>query len=212
MDTQLMKANREPTSSSGDRIWGKGRLSMNDIEIYNLALVERDLKLRGRSDDEIAELLQIPVLLIPGPVTPLDSESPVQVLTNHIAFISKDLSRQSITNQVVVSKDIARGYVEERHANVDLGAILLLSLAQLGGLANLAQILDFLLNLIQLRFVLRRTQELTPTAKFDLHIRHGHTVVKCHFEGPANELTKMATPLRVKAIMTALKESESDDA
>jgi len=134
---------------------------MNDIEIYNLALVERDLKLRGRSDAEIAELLQIPVLLIPGPVTPLDSESPIQVLTNHIAFISKDLSRQSITNQVVVvSKDIARGYVEERHANVDLGAILLLSLAQLGGLANLAQILDFLLNLIQLRFVLRRTQEL----------------------------------------------------
>jgi len=180
--------------------------NMNDIEIQDLALLQRDLKLRGRSDADIAELSQTAVLLIPGPVTPADGESPVQKLTNHIALISKDLSRKEIANQVVVRKGFARQYVEERHANVDLGAIVLMSLAQLGGLANLAQILDFVLNLIQMRFVLRRTRELTPTTTFDLHIRDGDRVVKWHIEGPANELTKMATPQRIKAIVKALKD------
>jgi hypothetical protein len=179
---------------------------MNDIEIQDLALLQRDLKLRGRSDADVAELTRTAILLIPGPVTPADSDSPVQKLTNHIALISKDLSRKDITNRVVVRDEIARGYVEERHAHVDLGAIVLMSLAQLGGLANLAQILDFVLNLIQMRFVLRRTQELTPTTKFDLHIRNGDKVVKWHVEGPANELTKMATPQRIKAIVKALKD------
>jgi hypothetical protein len=184
---------------------------MHDVEIQNVDLLVRDLKLRGWRDADLSRLLKTPVLLIPGPITPMDSESPLQELTKHVAFISKDLSAKGIENKVVLREDLSRVYVEERDAHVDLGAIILMSLTQLGGLANLAQILDFLLNLIQLRFILRRTQELTPTAKFDLHICNGERAVKWHIEAPANELTRMSTPERIKAIVKALENTSKND-
>jgi hypothetical protein len=183
---------------------------VDDPESVSADQLERDLRLRGYESAELSGLLQTAVLLIPGPITPFDSDNPIQKLTTHLAFISKDLAQNNVQNRVVLQKDVDKHYVEERYAHVDLGA-LVVSLQQLGGLANLVQILDFLLNLIQLRFTMRRTQELTPNVKFDLHIRNGDRVVKWHIEGPANELTKMTTPQRLNAVVEVLRDVPSDD-
>ena len=178
---------------------------MNDIETTTIGELEKDLNLRGYDDSEIAPLLETAVLLIPGPVTTGDSGDPIQKLTPHVVMISKDLSAKQITNQVVLIKGKPKEYVEERHAHVDLGAIII-SLEQLGGLASLAQILDFLLTLIQFRFIQKRTQELTPETKFSLYIRNKNGVIKWQIKGSASELTKMTTAAHIKAITQALQD------
>jgi hypothetical protein len=178
---------------------------MNEIEATTVEELEKDLNLRGYDDSEIAPLLSTAVLLIPGPVTTGDSEDPIQKLTPHVVMISKELSAKQITNQVVLIKGRPKEYIEERHAHVDLGAIII-SLQQLGGLASLAQILDFLLNLIQFRFIKNRTQDLTPEIKFTLYIRNKHGVVKWRIKGPATELTKMTTAAHIKAITRTLQD------
>lgn len=184
--------------------------AINEIELDSMDVLERDLGLRGYDSSERSELLRTPFLLIPGPITPVAADSPTQNLTPHLAFISKDLAQNNVQNRVILLKDVDKHYVEERHAHVDLGAFIL-SLQQLGGLANLAQILDLLLNLVQLRFTMRRTQDLTPNVRFDLHIRSGDRVVKWHIEGPANELKKMTTPQRLNAVIAALRDVPIDD-
>jgi hypothetical protein len=178
---------------------------MNDIENTSIEELEKDLNLRGYNDSEISGLLGTPVLLIPGPVTTGDSGDPIQKLTPHVVTVSKDLSAKQITNQVVLIKGKPKQYIEERHAHVDLGAIII-SLQQLGGIANLAQILDLFLNLIQFRLIQNRTRDLTPEAQFDLYIRNKKGVIKWQVKGPASELTKMTTPAHIKAITKALQD------
>ncbi|MFZ2361601.1 MAG: hypothetical protein WA040_19835 [Anaerolineae bacterium] len=186
---------------------------MNDFRSLHLDEIRRDLFLRGYSGTEVNELLDFPILLIPGPVTPLDLDEPIQQLTNHIAFLSKDLSSEGVTNVVAVRRDVPKHYVEERHAHVDLGTIVvsLISLQQLDGFANIAQILDFFLNLMKLRFSEGRTTDLTPSVTFDLQVHNGDKVVSWHVEGPANDLIKMTTPARIAAITAGLKETSKDD-
>lgn len=186
---------------------------MDDIRLLQLDEVKRDLALRGYNSTEVGELLKYPVLLIPGPITSGEIDTPIQKLTNHIAFISKDLSRQGIQNRVVLQKDIPRQYMEERHAHVDLGTIVvsLATLQQLEGFANIAQILDFLLSLIQMKFSVGRTRELTPNVKFDLQIHNGDKAIKWRIEGPANTLPKMVTPRHIDAVVVAFKETSKDE-
>jgi len=178
---------------------------MNDIEKKSLEELETDLNLRGYNDSEISALWETPVLLIPGPITSGHSGEPIQRLTPHVVTMSKDLSAKEIKNQVVLIKGKPKEYIEERHAHVDFGAIII-SLQQLGGLANLAQILDLVLNLIQFRLIQNRTRDLTPEAQFELYIRNEKGVVKWTVKAPAGELTKMTTPARIKAITKALQD------
>jgi hypothetical protein len=178
---------------------------MNEIETTTIGELEKDLFLRGYNESEIAQLLKTAVLIIPRPVTTGDSEDPIQKLTPHVVTISKDLSAKEIKNQVVLIKGKPKQYIEERHAHVDLGAIII-SLQQLGGLASLAQILDLFLNLIQFRLIQNRTRDLTPEAQFDLYIRNKKGVIKWQVKGPAGELTKMTTPAHIKAITKALQD------
>jgi len=178
---------------------------MNEIETATIRELEKDLNLRGYDESEIAQLLATAVLLIPGPVTTGDADEPIQKLTPHVVTVSKDLSAKQIKNQVVLIKGKPKEYIEERHAHVDLGAIII-SLQQLGGLASLAQILDFLLNLIQFRFIKNRTQDLTPETKFSLYIRNKNGLIKWRIKGPASELAKMTTVAHIKAITEALQD------
>ena len=178
---------------------------MKDIENTSIEELENDLNLRGYNDSEILGLLNTPILLIPGTVTTDDSVEPIQKLTPHVVMMSKDLSAKDVKNEVVLIKGKPKEYIEERHAHVDLGAIII-SLQQLGGLANLAQILDLFLNLIQFRLIQNRTRDLTPDAQFELYIRNTKGVVKWQIKAPARELTKMTTPTRIKAITKALQE------
>jgi hypothetical protein len=178
---------------------------MNQIETITIGELEKDLFLRGYNESEIAQLLETAVLIIPGPVTTGDAEDPIQKLTPHVVTISRDLSAKEIKNQVVLIKGKPKQYIEERHAHVDLGAIII-SLQQLGGLASLAQILDFLLNLIQFRLIKNRTQDLTPETKFSLYIRNKNGVIKWQIKGPASELTKTTTAAHIKAITRALQD------
>lgn len=178
---------------------------MNELENTSIEELEKDLNLRGYDNSEILGLLEIPVLLIPGPVTKGDCGDPIQKLTPQIATMSKALSAKEIKNQVILIKGKPKEYIEERQAHVDLGAMII-SLQQLGGLANLAQILDFFLNLIQFGLIQNRTKELTPEARFDLYIRNQKGVIKWQIKAPAGELTKMTTPTRIKAITKALQD------
>jgi hypothetical protein len=178
---------------------------MNEIETATIRELEKDLSLRGYNESEITGLLETAFLLIPGPITTGDSQRPIQILTPHVVTIAKELSAKQVENQVVLIKGKPKEYIEERHAHVDLGAIII-SLQQLGGLANLAQILDFLLNLVQLRFIKNRTQDLTPEIEFNLYIRNNNGVIRWRIKGPATELSKMTTPAHIESITEVLKD------
>jgi hypothetical protein len=186
---------------------------MNDVSTTDIARLKRDLALRGYTDADIEELLGMPVLLIPGPITPEDSDTPSQKLTKHIAFLSKDLQQESIPNEVVLRQDVQRTYVEERHAHVELGTIVvsLFAVRQIATFADIAQILDFLLNLLRIRFGAGRTAQLMPNLKFDLELHDGERIAKLQIEGPADQVTKNLTPGRVNAMLANLREDRSDD-
>ena len=110
-------------------------------------------------------------------------------------------------------KDIPRSYVEERHAHVDLGTIVVgvHTAQQIGLFANFAQILDFMLNLIQLRLGRGRTAELMPEVKFDLEIHDGEKMARVQVEGQADEVTKILAPRRIEAMLASLQEPSRND-
>ena len=115
--------------------------------------------------------------------------------------------------EVVLLKDIPRSYVEERHAHVDLGTIVVgvHTAQQIGLFANFAQILDFMLNLIQLRLGRGRTAELMPEVKFDLEIHDGEKMARVQVEGQADEVTKILAPRRIEAMLASLQEPSRND-
>jgi hypothetical protein len=185
---------------------------VSDFSVTAISTLKRDLALRGYNEGEIDELLHTPILFIPGPITPQDQDEPAQKLTSHIAFISKELKREGILNRVAVRKDVPRKYLEERHAHIDLGTVVLSiwSAQQIGAFANIAQVLDFLLNLIQFRFGSGRTAELMPNVKFDLEIHNSKNSARVRVEGAADAVAKIVTPKRLEAMLSSLKESPKD--
>ena len=93
------------------------------MEIYGLELLKHDLIIRGYSSEEIDELLNIPIVFIPGPLTPQDVELPKQKLTDQLVTVYKDVQKKGIDTRVAVAKNLERIYVEEHHASIDLGTI-----------------------------------------------------------------------------------------
>ncbi len=177
----------------------------------NLGELKRDLSLRGYTEKEILELLQIPILIIPGNVTPISSDEPGQKLTKHQVDFSKDLHQEGINNQVVLRKNVERRYIEERSAHVDLGTIVvsLVTLQTLGGIANVAQVLDFVLNWIQFKLSRGRTENLTPDVKFSLRIHDNQNEVYVNYEGPVTgmaQVEKMTKPSRIQAALQNISE------
>ena len=166
------------------------------MESSDLEILKRDLNLRGYSDAEIQELLNLPVLFIPGKLTPLDSEKPEQKLTDQLVTVFKEVQREGIKTQVAVDRNAERVYVEERHAFIDLGVICI-GLYSLGNLADLAQILDFIITVIQLRFSKNKNDQLMPPVKYKLEIHNGEKSVIMDIEGQADQLKKLVPTEKV---------------
>jgi hypothetical protein len=114
---------------------------------------------------------------------------------------------------VVVRKNAPQRYIEDRHAHIDLGTIVVSVSAaqQLGLFANITQMLDFLLNLIQFRFAKGRTDQLMPNTKFTLELHNKEQVVRVKLEGPANEVTKILTPKRIQAMLDSFDNKVKND-
>jgi hypothetical protein len=186
---------------------------MIDILTTDLAELKRDLSLRGYDDAEIKDLLSTSIFLIPGPISPPDSESPTQKLTSHTAFLSKDLQKAGIRNRVALRKDIPRRYIDEREAHVDFGTIVigLSTLQQIGAFADVVQILDFLFGLIRLRFATGRTAELMPSVKFDLVLHNQERMARLTVEGAADEMTKVLTPEHIETICSSLEGPQTNE-
>lgn len=180
---------------------------MDEVAVSSISRLRRDLALRGYTESEIDELLQMPILLIPGQVTPENSDTPGQRLTKHIAFLSKDLQRESIPNTVILQKGGERTYLDERQAHVDLGTIVVSIFAaqQIARFADVAQILDFLLNLIRYRLAAGRTDKLMPEVSFDLELQNGEKVARLRVEGKADGVNKTLTPSRLKAMLSTVQ-------
>jgi hypothetical protein len=163
---------------------------MDDVNLTDLALLKEDLSLRGYDQNEVEELLNLPVFIIPGSIVSENNPKPEQKLTPHQVMISKDLKKQGIPCEIVLQKGVPRVYVEERHAHVDLGTIVvnLMAAYQLGTFANIAQILDFLLNLIQAKFSRGRTEQLMPNVPLKLEFHNGNKVVSLDTTVPADQI------------------------
>lgn len=200
----MLKRRIAQTSAQGNE--------MTDIQELQLYDIRRDFLLRGYSEDEIGRILKTPILLVPGIITPHDTDTPTQKLTPQIAYTSKYLNSKEITNQVVLLKDTPKQYIEERHAHIDLGTIIisLTAFQQLETYANIAQILDFLFNFIHLNFSQGRTKELMPNVKFDLDIHDGEKAVNWHIEGPADSITQMSTPKHIETLVSFFKETSDN--
>lgn len=172
------------------------------MEISDLEILKRDLSLRGYSDAEIRELLNLPVLLIPGKLTPMDSEKPEQKLTDQLVTVYKEIQKEGIKTQVAVNRHVDKVYVEERHAFIDLGVIAV-GLYSLGNLADLAQILDFMITVIQLRFSKNRNEQLMPPVKYKLLIHNGEKSMSLDIEGQADQLKELVPTEKVVKEITS---------
>ena len=161
------------------------------MEISDLEVLKHDLNLRGYSDAETQELLNLPVLFIPGKLTPLDSEKPEQKLTDQLVIVYKEIQKEGIKTQVAIDRNTEKVYVEERHAFIDLGVIAI-GLMSLGNLADLAQILDFIITVIQLRFSKNKNDQLMPPVKYKLEIHNGEKSMIIDIEGQADQLKELA--------------------
>lgn len=166
------------------------------MEISDLEILKRDLSLRGYSDAEIQELLNLPVLFIPGKLTPMDSEKPEQKLTDQLVTVYKEIQKEGIKTQVAVDRNVDKIYVEERHAFIDLGVIAV-GLHSLGNLADLAQILDFMITVIQLRFSKNRNEQLMPPVKYKLLVHNGEKSMELDVEGQADQLKELVPTEKV---------------
>lgn len=166
------------------------------MEISDLEILKRDLSLRGYSDEEIQELLNLPVLFIPGKLTPMDSEKPEQKLTDQLVTVYKEIQKEGIKTQVAVDRNVDKVYVEERHAFIDLGVIAI-GLHSLSNLADLAQILDFMITVIQLRFSKNRNEQLMPPVKYKLLIHNGEKSMTLDIEGHADQLKELVPTEKV---------------
>jgi len=160
------------------------------MESSDLEILKRDLSLRGYTAEEIQELLNLPVLFIPGKLTPLDSEKPDQRLTDQLVTVYKETQKNGIKTQVAVDRNKERVYVEERHAFIDLGVIAI-GLHSLSNLADLAQILDFIITVIQLRFSKNKNNQLMPPVKYKLEIHNGEKSMTMDIEGQADQLKEL---------------------
>lgn len=186
---------------------------MNELQMTDLEFLKRDLTLRGYDEAEVAKLIDIPVLLIPGALTSDEAVEPAQKLTNHIVFLSKDLKRDGIPNQVVLRKNLPHKYIEERHANVDLGTIIVsvLTAQQIGLFADIAQIMSFILNLIELRFSRNRTDNLMPNVKFEFEAHNRKKIARIKVEGPADQITRILSPSRIQAMINHLHDENKSE-
>ena len=102
----------------------------------------------------------------------------------------KEVQKQGIKTQVAIDKNSEKVYVEERHALIDLGLISI-GLQSLGNLANLTQILDFIITVIQLRFSKNKNNQLMPPVKYKLEIHNGKKSVILDIEGPVDRLKEI---------------------
>jgi hypothetical protein len=166
------------------------------MEISDFEVLKRDLNLRGYSDAEIQELLNLPVLFIPGKLTPLDSEKPEQELTDQLVTVYKEIQKEGIKTRVAVDRNKERVYVEERHALIDLGVIAI-GLHSLGNLADLTQILDFIITVIQLLFSKNKNNQLMPTVKYKLEIHNGEKSMTMDVEGQVDQLKELVPTEKV---------------
>jgi hypothetical protein len=166
------------------------------MESFNLEILKRDLNLRGYSDAEVKEMLNLQILFIPGKLTPSESETPEQKLTDQLVIVYKEVQKEGFKTQVAVDKNSERVYVEERHAFIDLGTICI-GLQSLGNIADLAQILDFIITVIQLRFSKNKNDQLMPPVKYKLEIHNGEKSVIMDIEGQVDQLKKLVPTEKV---------------
>lgn len=162
------------------------------MESFDLEVLKRDLQLRGYSDDEIQELLNLQVLFIPGELTPSESVKPTQKLTDQLVVVFKELQKYGIKTNVAVDKTSEKIYVEERHAFIDLGTIYI-ALQVLGNLADLATILDYIQTIIQVRFSKQRNEQLMPSVKYTLIVSNGKKSMSRIIEGRVDKLKEIVS-------------------
>ncbi len=162
------------------------------MDTFDLGILKRDLQLRGYSDDEIHELLNLQVLFVPGELTPLESTEPSQKLTDQLVVVFKELQKHGIKTEVAIDKTKDRVYVEERHAFIDLGTVVV-ALQVLGNLADLATILDYIQAIIQTRFSKQRNEQLMPSVKYTLIVSNGKKSMSRIIEGQADELKEIVS-------------------
>jgi hypothetical protein len=174
------------------------------MELFDLDILRRDLKLRGYPDDEIQNLLNLQVLFIPGQLTPLESTKPEQKLTDQLVVVFKELQKHGIKTKVAVDKALEKTYVEERHAFIDLGTICI-GFQALSNIADLAQILDLIITVIQLRFSKNKNKQLMPPVKYKLEVHKGNQSIILDVEGQADQLKELVpTEEIIKEIATKI--------
>jgi len=160
------------------------------MELSDMEILKRDLTLRGYSQQEVLNLLNLPVLFIPGKLTSLESDTPEQKLTDQLVIVYKEIQKRGIKTQVAVDRSAEKVYIEERHAFIDLGTICI-GLQHLSNLADLAQILDLIITIIQLRFSKNKNTQLMPPVKYKLEIHNGKKSMVLDVEGQADQLTEL---------------------
>jgi hypothetical protein len=185
---------------------------MSDEKMLKINDLQRDLSLRGYEDHEVRRLMETPVLLIPGTITREKELEPNEKLNRHIESLSRDLNREGVASKLIARKDASRNYLEERYSNIDLGTIVIaiLTAQQLDIFANVSQILDLILNLIQLKFSRGHAGNPVLRTKFKLVIHNGENLVHMDIEGPSNELTKILSPSRLRTILYTLQEAQEN--
>jgi hypothetical protein len=126
----------------------------------------------------------------------MDFEKPEQKLTDQLVIVYKEVQKKGIRTQVAVDKKSKKIYVEECHAIIDLGTICI-GLFSLGNLADVAQILDFIITVIQLRFSKNRNEQLMPPVKYKLLIHNGEKSITLEVEGQADKLKELVPTEKV---------------